>query len=178
MQRWKTVDPAGLAEAMRELRREIGERPVMFVCIGTDRSTGDAFGPLVGTGLVNAGFRRVVGTLAAPCDAHTLPSRIAEISAAAREGRAVIAVDAALGRAESVGKFQVTAVPTLPGLSTGKTLPPVGDYGIAGIVNSVDQKQKSYMILQNTPLYRVMTMAEQLVAAVAAAFPRRDGGGT
>lgn len=174
MQRWKTVDPAGLAEAMRELRREIGERTVVFICIGTDRSTGDAFGPLVGTGLANAGFRRVIGTLAEPCDAHALPSRIAELSASAQDGRAVIAIDAALGRAESIGKFQVTAVPTLPGSSVGRMLPPVGDFGIAGIVNGAGHRHKSYSILQNTPLYRVMTMAEQLVAAITAVFPMQD----
>ncbi|HZG58218.1 spore protease YyaC [Paenibacillus sp.] len=170
MERWTTVDGEGLKRALFELREAIGAKPVTFVCIGTDRSTGDALGPLVGTALAAAGYERVIGTLASPCDANTLPTWIAELAALPPGSEAVVAIDAALGRPESVGKFQVTSVPTLPGASLGRNLPPVGDYGIAGIVNGAGMK--SYAILQNTSLHRVMTMADSIVAAIKAAFPR------
>jgi len=168
MERWTTVDGDGLRLALTEMKLAIGGRPVAFLCIGTDRSTGDALGPLVGSALAAAGFERVVGTLAAPCDAHTLPMRVAELAAGRAGDEAVIAIDAALGRPESIGKFQVTTVPMLPGASLGRNLPPVGEYGIAGIVNA--SGSKTYAILQNTSLYRVMTMADTIVGAIRETF--------
>lgn len=169
MERWKTVGGTELQEALLELCRDIGGNPIAFLCIGTDRSTGDALGPLVGTALAELGYPLVFGTLASPCDAHTLPAKVAELGALAPDGAKVLAIDAALGRRESVGKFQVTSVPTMPGSSLGRSLPPVGDYGIAGIVNAAGTK--SYSILQNTSLHRVMRMADEIVASVAKAFP-------
>jgi putative sporulation protein YyaC len=168
MERWTTVDGEGLKLALQQVRQTLDGKPVTFLCIGTDRSTGDALGPLVGTGLVEAGFERVIGTLASPCDANTLPMWMTELSSIAPGTEAVIAIDAALGRPESIGKFQVTTVPMLPGASLGRNLPPVGDYGIAGIVNGTGMK--TYAILQNTSLHRVMTMANEVIAAVRTAF--------
>lgn len=172
MERWTTVDREELGRVLRKLKQATGSRPVTFLCIGTDRSTGDALGPLVGTGLAAAGVGRVIGTLASPCDANTLPELAARLASpppgSERERGIVIAVDAALGKAESVGKFQVTSVPMLPGASLGRNLPQVGDYGIAGIVNA--KGGNTYAILQNTSLYRVISMADDIVAAVVSAF--------
>ncbi|TLS49169.1 spore protease YyaC [Paenibacillus antri] len=170
MERLYTVDGEGLKRELLDLRGKINGRPITFLCIGTDRSTGDALGPLVGTALSNAGYERVIGTLASPCDANTLPAWMTELAAVPAGAEAVVAIDAALGRPESVGRFQVTHVPMLPGASMGRNLPPVGDYGIAGIVNG--NGIKSYAILQNTSLHRVMTMADTIVHAITAAFPR------
>jgi putative sporulation protein YyaC len=169
MERWTTVDEVGLVKELIKIRNVIGVKPVTFLCIGTDRSTGDSLGPLVGTGLIKAGFDRVIGSLESPCDANTLPNKMAELAdiLAAGEG-VVIAVDAALGKRESVGKFQVTTGPLLPGASIGKKLPPAGDYGVAGIVNQSGVKK--YAILQHTPLHRVMRMADTIVAAMHEAF--------
>lgn len=36
---------------------------ITFVCIGTDRSTGDALGPLTGSLLQESGMENVIGTL-------------------------------------------------------------------------------------------------------------------
>ncbi|MCI3923085.1 spore protease YyaC [Paenibacillus sp. TRM 82003] len=168
MESWTTVGGEGLRLALAEIKQAIGEKPVTFLCIGTDRSTGDALGPLVGTGLDAAGFRRVVGTLAAPCDANTLEGRLLELAAYPVGTHAVVAIDAALGRPESIGKYQVTNVPMLPGASLRRDLPPVGDYGIAGIVNGAGPR--TYAILQNTSLHRVITMADEIVAAIRITF--------
>jgi putative sporulation protein YyaC len=138
---------------------------VAFVCIGTDRSTGDALGPLVGTMLREEGYRHVIGTLDCPCDATNLAKRLAEIPA----GSIVIAIDAGLGQPSSVGLFQVSNQPLLPGKSVGKALPVVGDYAVAAFVNSDGPRQVH--ILQSTSLHRVMTMARQLADAIIAALP-------
>lgn len=142
---------------------------IFFVCIGTDRSTGDALGPLTGTLLSEAGYRCVVGTLDAPCDASNLTERLKEVP----PGKATIAIDACLGLPASVGLFQVANHPLAPGKSVGKSLPPVGRYSIAAIVNTDGPKQ--YATLQTTPLHRVLTMARAIVAAVQDVFPACPG---
>lgn len=38
-----------LAEELLSYTSSLLSRPIVFVCIGTDRSTGDSLGPLVGT---------------------------------------------------------------------------------------------------------------------------------
>ncbi|MBX5465785.1 MAG: DUF1256 domain-containing protein, partial [Clostridia bacterium] len=45
---------AAVAHALREVLRPFVEagRPLLFLCIGSDRSTGDALGPLVGSRLL------------------------------------------------------------------------------------------------------------------------------
>lgn len=138
---------------------------LVFLCVGTDRSTGDALGPLVGTYLAEAGYPRVVGTLEHPCDASNILERIRELP----DGKTVIAIDACLGLPISVGQYQVADMPLEPGKSVGRRLPPVGDYSVAAIVN-VDGPKK-YWILQNTSLHRVVQMAKEITTAIAAVFP-------
>jgi DNA-binding LacI/PurR family transcriptional regulator len=52
----------------------VTSRPIVFVCIGTDRSTGDSLGPIVGTLLEEKGLRTfyVYGTLDEPIHAVNL----------------------------------------------------------------------------------------------------------
>ncbi|ANE45144.1 sporulation protein [Paenibacillus swuensis] len=136
-----------------------------FVCIGTDRSTGDSLGPLTGTFLKEAGYTQVIGTLDAPCDASNLAARLQQIP----KGATVIAIDACLGRLTSVGFFQVANQPLVPGESVGKQLPHVGDFSIAAIVNA--DGPKKYWILQNTSLHFVVTMAKHIVIAIQRTYP-------
>ena len=44
----------------------------MFLCIGTDRATGDALGPLVGSYLLKNGLENVYGTVDEPVHAENL----------------------------------------------------------------------------------------------------------
>lgn len=155
-----------LPEFFRSIRDQgIDIDDIVFVCIGTDRSMGDALGPLVGTLLREAGYGQVIGTLDNPCDASNLRQRLNEIP----HGKIAIAIDACLGLPTSVGLFQVANHSLEPGKSVGKTLPPVGRFSVAAIVNADGPKQ--YSILQNTSLYRVLTMARDITAAVQAVFP-------
>ncbi|MFD2615621.1 spore protease YyaC [Paenibacillus gansuensis] len=137
---------------------------LVFLCIGTDRSTGDSLGPLTGTFLKEAGCPHVIGTLEAPCDAGNLQERLAQVP----PGKTVVAIDACLGRPASVGYYQVSNQPLLPGASVGKRLPSVGDFSIAAIVNA--DGVKKYWILQNTSLNHVVRMAKQISAAVVSVY--------
>lgn len=137
---------------------------VTFLCIGTDRSSGDALGPLVGSKLVEYGFRHVIGTLEHPCDSMNFIDRLKTIP----ENHRIVAIDACLGTAPSVGHYILARQSLLPAQSVGGTLPAVGDYSVAAIVNV--KGPKPYTSLQMTSLYRVMCMAEEIASAAAAAF--------
>ncbi len=140
-------------------RMGLGDRPPLFLCIGTDRSTGDALGPLVGQQLQAAlplWDGRVLGTLEQPVHAGNLAETLAGLRSEAEEP-AVVAVDACLGRAESVGTVCVGVGPLVPGAGVNKSLPEVGSAHVTGTVNVGGFME--YFVLQNTRLQLVMGMA-------------------
>ncbi|MCM3087571.1 spore protease YyaC [Bhargavaea ginsengi] len=146
-----------------------GERTVRFVCIGTDRSTGDAYGPLTGTALTDPGsFRHpVLGTLDMPVHALNL-QRIAET-----EGDVfTVAIDACLGRAEHIGQIVIEDRPLFPGRAVGKTLPPIGDLSIKGVVNAA--APNSQEVLQNTRLHLPFMMSRVTARAISLACCRHE----
>lgn len=140
----------------------------VFFCVGTDRSTGDALGPIVGTFLEEAGYR-VIGTLDNPVHAENITERINEIPPES----VVIGIDACLGMLSSIGKIRVDSGPVKPGAGVGKTLPPVGDYHIIGVVNVAGFME--YFVLQNTRLSLVIGMAKKIVSAIQTAIPLFEG---
>lgn len=154
------VDGEGLKRFVERIAARHALREMVFLCIGTDRSSGDCLGPWVGTLLEEAGFARVFGTLEKPCDAERLPDVIRSLPAAGT----ILAVDACLGRPESVGAYLVADKPLTPAQSVGKPFPPVGAFSIAGIVNATGPKP--YWTLQTTSLYRVMNMARVISHAI------------
>jgi hypothetical protein len=95
----KTAGGSKLTELFRRIRTSgVTREQLVFLCIGTDRSSGDAFGPLTGTLLQEAGFAHVVGTLDRPCDGDTWGERILELEALlAAPGSKLVAVDACRG---------------------------------------------------------------------------------
>ncbi|MDT3427578.1 putative sporulation protein YyaC [Paenibacillus forsythiae] len=157
-------DAHGLVSFFREISDRYLPEEVAFLCIGTDRSTGDALGPLTGSRLREYGFPHVVGTLPSPCDADNLTKRIAEIP----PELVVIAVDACLGPHAAVGYYFASGEPLHPARSIGRSLPAVGRYSLAAVVDA--SGPRPYRTLQTTPLYRVMGMAEAIAAAAASGF--------
>lgn len=113
------------------------------------------------------GFPHVIGTLLDPCDAFNLELRLQGLP----EDKAIIAIDACLGQASSVGYFFTCEGPLMPAQSVGGRLPAVGDYSVAAVVNV--HGPKPYWTLQVTSLYQVMGMAEQIAKQAAIAFGLR-----
>ncbi|WP_456277200.1 spore protease YyaC [Bacillus sp. AK128] len=132
--------------------------PIAIVCIGTDRSTGDALGPLIGTKLEEKGspLFHVYGTLDDPIHAVNLEDQIQFINRELNQPF-IIGIDACLGRLKSVGMITVGDGPVKPGAGVKKELPPVGDIHITGIVNVSGFME--FFVLQNTRLNLVMKMA-------------------
>ncbi|HOB21291.1 MAG: spore protease YyaC [Firmicutes bacterium] len=144
---------------LRQLSGELlgSSKELVVVCIGTDRSTGDSLGPLVGTMLSRTSTVPVYGTLAEPVHAVNLNEKLAEIQKA-HPNSFIIAVDACLGKSESVGCVSIKKGPLRPGTGVNKKLPQVGDMHIIGVVNVGGFME--YFVLQNTRLNLVMKMAE------------------
>lgn len=158
-----------LADDLRaHLRRldEAGDRPKVLVCIGTDRSTGDCLGPLVGSRLnqLRQDQFAVYGTLEHPVHATNLTETLASIGQA-YDNPLIIAVDACLGYLENVGCVTVGSGSIKPGAGVKKTLPAVGDLHITGVVNVGGFME--YLVLQNTRLNLVMRLAELIVKGLA-----------
>lgn len=141
---------------------------IVLVCIGTDRSTGDALGPLVGTALAKqkpSAFT-VYGTLDKPVHAVNLEQTLLKIQETHRFPF-IIALDACLGDFKSVGKISIVEGPLKPGAGVQKKLPDVGDIHLTGIVNVGGFME--YFVLQNTRLALVMNMAEKIAAGISQA---------
>lgn len=132
---------------------------LVLLCIGTDRSTGDSLGPLVGSRVQDQLPSQVAvyGTLDLPVHAVNLEKTITEIKDRFANPF-IIAVDACLGRTESIGYISIKPGALRPGTGVNKHLPEVGQMHIIGIVNVGGFME--YLVLQNTRLSLVMRMAE------------------
>lgn len=144
---------------------------LVCLCIGTDRSTGDSLGPLVGTMLEKMAIPslRIYGTLDEPVHAVNLRAKLADLRRSLTNPR-IIAVDACLGRLNSVGSIQVGMGPLKPGAGVNKQLPEVGEVHITGIVNVAGFME--YFVLQNTRLSIVMKMADVISRSIHSAASR------
>ena len=142
---------ASLKEQLASIDKAYDE--ICVACIGTDRSTGDSLGPLVGYKLSNSNIK-VIGTLDAPLHAQNL----SDFNNSLSDKTLVIAVDACLGRMEHVGYISVKQGSIKPGSGVDKDLPPIGDISVTGIVNFGGFMD--FLVLQNTRLSVVMKMAD------------------
>lgn len=167
----ETVLSEGLGDLLALLQADKDPRQIVVLCIGTDRSTGDALGPLTGSFLqelapdivASPGFA-VYGTLNSPVHATNL-SEALDMIATVHGRPLIIAVDACLGKSESVGHVTVGLGPVRPGTGVNKVLPMVGDVHITGVVNVGGYME--YLVLQNTRLNLVMRMSRLIASAMA-----------
>ncbi len=156
------------SEAMyRTMRntRPSNNRDVVIVCIGTDRSTGDSLGPIVGHKLKSLRYENVhvFGNLDSPVHAKNLQEVTDSIFLKYRNPF-IIAIDACLGKAEHVGHITVGQGPLKPGSAVNKELKPIGDMHITGIVNF--SGFMDFLILQNTRLGTVMKIADVISGGI------------
>lgn len=148
-----------LYEMMKDTTREEGKRGVVFLCIGTDRSTGDSLGPLIGYKLKEQQFRggRIVGTLERPVHAMNLEQVMMMIELK-YPNHIVVAVDASVGSQNHVGYITLGRGALRPGLGVKKELQEVGDIFITGIVGGYGNYDP--LMLQSVRLAVVMQMAD------------------
>ena len=135
------------------------DRELVWVCVGTDRSTGDSLGPFVGTMLTEAGVPNVYGTLDHPVHALNLAETLERIEKAHPDA-CIVAIDACLGKAKSVGSMELRDGALEPGAGIGKVLPSVGDYNIIGVVDV--EGFMGHVAVQNTRLSLVIQLAKSI----------------
>ncbi len=169
-----------MGRTLSELIREqvLLNRTIVFLCIGSDRATGDCLGPIIGYKLsIQDEFAHkyscneynknhnyyVYGTLEEPVHAKNLKDTITMINHK-HDDPFVIAIDASLGRSDHIGYITVGEGPLKPGAGVNKDLPAVGDIFITGIVNFSGMLDS--MLLQTTRLGVVMMMADQICLAI------------
>lgn len=157
---WGMID-----EICREKRRD----GVVFLCIGTDRSTGDSLGPLIGYKLKGncPGPAKIVGTLERPVHAMNLEQYMAMIRIR-YPNHVIVAVDASVGRQDHVGCVTLGKGSLRPGLGVCKELQAVGDIFITGIVGGYGNHDP--LMLQSVRLSVVMRMADYICESIELAF--------
>ncbi|MCQ2968678.1 MAG: spore protease YyaC [Clostridium sp.] len=135
------------------------DRDIIFLCIGTDRSTGDSLGPLIGYKLKSIISKNlyIYGSLESPIHATNILNILDKIKINFNNPY-IVAIDAALGSAQNIGKIIIDNKPLSPGAAFNKSIPLIGNMSIKGIVNI--SSGMDFTLLQNTRLYTVMTLAD------------------
>lgn len=138
-------------------------RPLILLCIGSDSSTGDSLGPLIGYKLEKQTSKGLIvyGTLNNPVHAMNLEQTLFNISTS-YENPFIIAIDASLGKEKHIGYVTLGTGSLKPGIGVKKQLPEVGDLHMTGIVNAVTKKSS----LQATRLSVTMALADAIADGV------------
>lgn len=133
--------------------------PIIIMCIGSDRSTGDSLGPIIGYKLQRFNYRNVhiYGSLQEPVNAGNLADSIKNIYATYHNPY-IVAIDASLGQPGHVGYVTLGTGALKPGLGVKKELPEVGNLHITGIVNTMNEMNS--ILLQTTRLSSIMSIAD------------------
>lgn len=141
----------------------------VIFCIGSDRMTGDCLGPYVGRQLLpyQDNRRHVYGTLSDPIHACNLEKAWQWVSL--RHPLAlIIAVDAALGQKKHLGHITVKNGPIYPGAGVRKSLSPVGDIAVTGVVGTSGFLEQ--FSLQTARLSSVITLGDIITQGILDAF--------
>lgn len=140
-------------------------KTLIFLCIGSDRATGDCLGPMIGYKLSKLRKKNLViyGTLDKPIHAKNLVETINEIQHKYKNSF-VVAIDASLGKSSHIGYITLGQGTLRPGAGVNKDLPPVGDIFITGIVNLSGIFDN--MLLQTTRLNIVMNLADYICLGI------------
>jgi len=144
-------------------------RPIIILCIGSDRCTGDCLGPLIGSRLeeTKSGNYIVYGTLQKPVHARNLENCLLEIRSSYPKPF-IIAIDASLGHSQKdTGTITINKGPLRPGNGVHKALPAVGDLSISAIVNDFPN-------LYSTRLYSVIKLAGFIATGIQQVFSQQE----
>lgn len=145
------------------------EQTPVFLCIGSDRITGDCLGPLVGHKLkeMHPHCNHIYGTLEFPVHAKNIHYFLDEINRQYSHPF-LVAVDASLGISSHIGSVTLSHCGISPGEGVKKDLPCVGDISITGIVNSC--LGDTHLLLQNTRLHLVNELSDFIFMGISNGF--------
>ncbi len=158
-------------QTLQDMILDAGDRQIVFLCIGSDRATGDRLGPIVGQQLVWAFGRRkkaaVYGCLHQTVHAGNLADTLNKIHDRYRHPF-IIAIDASLGVPEHIGYVTLGSGHLRPGIGVSHPLPATGDIHITGIVNH--STDNNHLTLQTTKLFTVVELASFIADGILEAL--------
>lgn len=142
----------GIARFLKETFKD--ELPVL-VCIGTDAVIGDSLGPLVGSFLDEKlnGKAYVYGSFLSPITAKEIEPLVRFIKRV-HPDRKVLAIDAAVGKAEEVGCIKLCDRPLKPGAGVEKNLSEIGDANVIGVVAEKTAEKGRLGLVRMSGVYR------------------------
>jgi len=153
----------------------------VVVCIGSDKVSGDMLGPLVGSSLreeYGLGCP-VYGAVGESVNGRNLAEYLAMLRDR-HPAASVIAVDAALGKADDVGTIRLKRGGIRAGGAMEKPHGRVGDVGIVGVVAEERAPEEVYAALLAVPYDFVAALAERIAEMIYAVLgnrePAPDGG--
>ena len=165
-----------LTERLQQIHT--ASRPIILVCIGSDRATGDSLGPFVGHELLHpfptdrrqsfADKRNNKTHFSCKKGQYTRT-----VPKSSRSDPYIIAIDAALGAKEHIGTVTLGDGALFPGIGVSKQLPAVGDIHITGIVNTINCQNRN-LILQTTHLSTVVSLATFISKGIRQALLQQD----
>lgn len=149
---------------------------LVFLCIGTDRVTGDCLGPFVGQKLsgYSSPVFTVYGTLFQPVHALNLADIYNQIHEQ-HPNALIVAIDASLGEKKHLGYVTIANGALHPGAAIHKQLPSVGHIHITGIVNVSGVLEQ--LTLQTTRLSTVVFLADKIVQGILNSIPSMNSTG-
>ena len=138
---------------------------ITFICVGTDRITGDAFGPIVGTKLKKL-FEKdnffninVYGSLDKNITYNNIEDYYNKVINT--NDTITIVIDSALSIKENIGRIFVTNNKTILGKGLNKNKIAIGDISIKTVVAKESTKIiNNFKMLQNVSLNTVIRLAD------------------
>lgn len=145
---------------------------IVFLCIGTDKITGDCFGPLVGSKLqelleeFNVFNISIYGSLIENVNYSNVEKIICNIKRNHVKPYIVV-IDAALSKKENIGKIYINEGKTTLGKGLNKNKIEIGNLSIKAVVGKDYRLPKyNFNVLQNISLNIVMKLATIVAEAI------------
>jgi putative sporulation protein YyaC len=141
-------------------------KKILFFCIGTPHTIGDAIGPLVGSYLIRNGCK-VYGTIKNPITSANLENKITYVKRK-YPNHFIVAIDAAIWigtNQKMVNKIFIEKKPINAGTAVDKKFTPIGDISIKAItiVAKVgDTSEQKIQEMNNKSLEQVIIMRDSI----------------
>ena len=161
---------------INEEKNRKNDLDVVFICIGTDRMTGDSFGPLVGTKIeeklkeYNISNVNVYGTLNKNV-CYTNINETLNIVKNRHPNSCIIAIDSALGEKEDIGSIIIKKDQMHIGKGLNKKRIEIGDISIKAVVAKNSKlPNHNFYLLQNVSLNEVMKLSNIVAKGIVDAI--------
>ena len=156
----------------------MNEKETIVICIGSDRVAGDMLGPLVGSSLRDEYHLPypVYGALGESVNGLNLEEYLSMIERR-HGGSRIIAVDAALGKADDVGTIRLKRGGIRAGGAMERPFDRVGDVGIVGVVAEERAPEEVYAALLAVPYHFVAALAERIAEMIYSVLAMANEGG-